>query len=1007
MKVNVVDTHIECVCFSCVLSPNEISRPYNLFVTAIRICHFNDDFHQLAKCLLLLGALEERYSSVKALNYYQNAVDIFEDKKIKNRMLSRLLQNVGRIHVKESDYLQAVKCFQRALFLERNSHCSNNELVANISFSLGIAELHIPELDSSLSNISHALQYFTQSESTKSIDLILCLLGAAKCHACRQEQKQCISLLTKATSIWKKVVDKNVLNEEVHQHFGEVYSTCGNFDIAVQHFEEALKIKSCGLFDNSLISIQMQLAIVNFQDMNYDALNEHARKGIELCVQHSNHDLQDEHSQFLELLGDAAFQTGQVSEAFTHYCSAMQIQGVKKIHHNRLLMKVGSCHISERNFNGSLKCFLVVMEALIDLPQETRVVYLQAKQGLAYSYFMTNEKEKAMQLYLELYSETEYLDHRDIVDINLMVGQLYSDEGRREEAFRHFDMAVNHYEIYNAEDGAITIENHRVLLTNVDITQKVLDMYQTWISMARSSNPELMLSLNYGYANLLSKNGDIKQAVEIYESIIQDDTLQRKHELLHASTLQNLAYCHVILGNIKISISHCELSLKAFTQIYGDDDPCIADIMLQMADTYSTNSKFVDAVAICQKSLNIVSKGKDNEDKKVGLMLETFGRILFECGEVDTSLKVLFDGLQILQKYYSACDKSLSSTYFQIGDVYYSQKKYEKALEYYKLVHPLSCHTSLAVMQIAKIYNIRGEKLKATTKFTECLHLVEKELGISSPLTLSGNLNDNDKQSPKVLVWSEMLKDYIRVKAEECQNIKQFTQTLNTYGRILMVLNRNEEALFCFNYSLELYHPNSMNVGDLLYDRGKLYSKIGKLKMAEMSLKDAVKIFRLSMQIQSKNERLCLALKLLGECQSNLGHVQDALTTLEEVDAWLKNQRHHRSHTVINSDVQAVSLQIGRLNQNKMEYRVALETFSTCMKLNHSNDTKNNVGDSAYALGVLYFESGHFLRAVLNYQHAIDVYNVLIDGNENVNQERLRVILSMVSRFFFIDLVLN
>ena len=948
--------------------------------------------------MFAFGKLEEKRSATNALNKYTAALNIIEDKKIQSDLAPRLLHKIGRVYHKQHNSFEAVKYFNRALILARNLQSSNDaELVANISFDLGMAEFQTGQIESSLSNISIASQTFVKT-AKDSPRYILCLLGMAKIHAKKNEGNELVLKLAKSKSHWKTMKKGDFYSDsEVYLLFGDVYNVSYNFDTAINYYQRAFMIRSQKMFDDSLLSIQTQLCIAHLRSQNLEIARKHTEKGIEMCVEHTNHDLKSFHSTFIEILGDIEFMGGNIAKALAEYEEAIHMNADKKDKYSRLLLKIGACHVSEKRFQESLKYFQDAITYTGGLGNQCLNTLFEAKQGIAYSLFMTNEKEMAMQHYSELLTAADYLDPCEKAFTHLMIALLYFEQKRPVDALRHFEEATYFYDLLHEEPYTTPLQKYGLLISNESLTRKFLEVYESRILMINTKDSDSRHTLNYAYANFLTKSGDVKTAVTLYENMLNEEILQNENQLLFANVLQNLAYCYSILGDTDTSLARCKLSMTTFTQIYGDDDPSIAEIMLQMADTYATNSKFVDAIEHGQRSLNIVTKNLGSNNRRIGFILERLGHILLQSGELDASSKALSDGLDILQTFFCTEDEKLSSTFLHMGDVNYELGLYEKSLEYYKKVSPSSKMICNAMFHSAEIFKIRGETDKAERCFKKCFHLVERELDVATGYVMYGH-DDSTSVDLQISTQLELMKDSIKQKVTSCQNLRNFTQILGIYGKLFAVAEMNNEALFCFDKCLDLYHPKSIYVGELLYERGCVHKKLGNVAMAIESLKEAVQIFRLSLQSDSRNDRLCQSLKALGECQSSLGHVEDALSTLVEVETWLKKQRQQKPLTIMSDEVKAVTLQIGRLNQNKMEYRSALENFATCMKLSRTMK-ESSIGDSAYALGVLYFESGHFFRAVLNYQHAIDMYNFGKNVNDAMaNKDTLKVAYGMVSK---------
>ena len=954
----------------------------------------HNDYYRLATCFYLFGVLREQSFSVEAaLRYYLDAIKILDEHNTRYKDLQiTLLHNIGSIYSTRSEYRIAVDYLKRSIEFETKSLNSCHEVTAKSFYLLGNAELFLNELDSSAVNLKSASKLLLKTNRKKSLLMLRCLLRLGKIYVCRRENPLAIGYLSEALVLWKQLKTSVASSRDILMSFGELYIELEDLDKAEEYFEEGLLVdtdRNDIIFSSTL---HMHLAMVKYKKEDLTMSKYHAHLAMSLyktsCGEQST-----EYAMILEKIGDIEYSANEKSKAMEYYNEALLIREGKHDEENttRLLLLIGSCHLSLGHHQNSLIFFQELVKRTTTLKNKSYDIESRAKQGLAYAFFSMCDYDNSLKIYTNIISQNTYLNllsPPEIISIHRCLGYIYLRKGLKEKVYHHSMLSIAAYEEYSS------LSRESPDLTDESITKNILGVYEEVISILEKDSEckKRITSIRYGYTIALVEIGYIKKAFDLLQEVLTHQESLSDNESSLAATLHNLGNCNTILENNVIdSITFYERSLKISTRIYGENAEENSDTMLSLAEAHVTNSNFAKALELGQKALRVKMRYKGAETIPIAVMLQRLGRILLSSGEIEGSLKALNDALNIQRKSFYTSDNRLSSNYFYIGKAYCSKKQYEKGLKFLKQVNFHCDEGCEALLEIAHIYTTRGETDLAIEQHNRCYDLVENRLKISSSTPLF--LYETERDVTNNLNRANVLEQAIIFEADKCQHLPRFTKLLNVYGMLFKIADRYEEALTCFNFCLKIFRTNSIRAsrtGDVLYERGVLFSKIGKHSCASESLKEALRIFRHIFR-DIYNERLCETLKLLGECESKQDHVDDALELLQEVNYWWKINR--KGQNSIRSDshaIQGLLLQVGKLYQKKKDYNSALDNFGGSLEISQRIETKGLRGESVHAVGQLYFESGNYFRAMLNYQHAFDIFR-------ERDEKNLNTIFSMVS----------
>ena len=200
-----------------------------------------------------------------------------------------------------------------------------------------------------------------------------------------------------------------------------------------------------------------------------------------------------------------------------------------------------------------------------------------------------------------------------------------------------------------------------------------------------SDHPSLAIAYNtLGciYSTLL----DYHESVANHEAAL---IIFQKHGsdkyLILATINRNLADSYYRLDQLDRAIDYLQRALAILRIIHGEDN----DKHFQFAFSYDTFARikcaqgFIDeAESYCQKAFDLRSTELSPENVDIGLSFETFGIIKNAQMNYDTAL-IYFHKCETILRRANEEYPTLVRVYHGLGSVFYNQRQYDRAFEYY------------------------------------------------------------------------------------------------------------------------------------------------------------------------------------------------------------------------------------------------------------------------------------------------------------------------------------
>lgn len=404
-----------------------------------------------------------------------------------------------------------------------------------------------------------------------------------------------------------------------------------------------------------------------------------------------------------------------------------------------------------------------------------------------------------------------------------------------------------------------------------------------------------MLNSNTGSSNLLSKNmkdnensfdEKIKRAYEFYDtgriaealSFIESDP-----------KLTEISHCQLIMGNcyyklndknkaiqhwrkaIQISplesSAYINLGNEAFKendiseailnwQIANSIKPENPTVCLNLANGYNKINNRIKATKYFEKYLKYEKNESSPEYQKIRHTFANLtAKVDFYAKKVE-EFKLQRDLKTIAALYLKmiATYANLPSIYANIAEIFFFDKNYEKALEFYLLVYLYYPYTTKIILEIANLYYILNQKSYAYVYYQRALNLIPE--GTSHHTKIKAKLANLSS----VLNDPEVIEMHLQ-RAKESENNNAYEEAIDEYENYL-ILSESENP--DIQQTIDKYkifanpEPFVINI---------LYNQISDL-MNQKKLNECIDVCDRIMEMgENRSKEVIYAMKCKTECR--------------------------------------------------------------------------------------------------------------------------------------------
>jgi superkiller protein 3 len=436
------------------------------------------------------------------------------------------------------------------------------------------------------------------------------------------------------------------------------------------------------------------------------------------------------------------------------------------------------------------------------------------------------------------------------------------------------------------------------------------------------------------------KAADYDKAISLFSKAIEFN--KQDNELYY-----NLGSAYFGKGSLKES----EDALRKSVALKGD----FPLALVALADVIRMEKKPAEAFGLYEKALSI--------DNTIEKLHEKMGYMCMENKEYEKAIKYFevpekkkkliedgyyylarcYEGLKNIPeavKYYELFKKTPMNdpenrynTSLNLGEIYFQQLKYDKALENYLTVVKENPNSPKIMEKIANIYQTKKDYDKAIAAFLKADNDYEKSEKYGVYLGLAQCYEAKNK-------YAEAASYY-----DNAASIKKTYAVYYNSGRLYRLQNNFDKAITNLNKALEI-EPNNINA----------YKDLDLCYTAQKKYEDAIKVEKKMAEIQPAGADIFNAIGYSYLC------LKDTVNALD----------YYKKALTVDPNYAKSLLSIANIYFTKKEWDNAIEYFEKLLKVNPQPEIKTNIAYACYNKGVAAFNAKNYDEAVKYYLKAVE-----------------------------------
>ena len=241
----------------------------------------------------------------------------------------------------------------------------------------------------------------------------------------------------------------------------------------------------------------------------------------------------------------------------------------------------------------------------------------------------------------------------------------------------------------------------------------------------------------YRLAIVLGNMGQFKEAQQIYEILLQEETMDVKK----ASIYNQLGLMKYKQGEYKEAISYYEKNLEMSKKLLSPNDPHFASCYCNMGNVYLQTGEYTKALSNFEKSLAIAKQLRPPDYPRLATCYNNIGNVYLKMDNYIMVISNYEKALAIRQQSLPPNHPDLAQSYSNIGAVYSRMGEYVKALSNYEKalaiwqqsLPPNHPNLAMAYNNIGSGYGNIGEYVQAVSYFEKALAIWQQSLPPDHP----------------------------------------------------------------------------------------------------------------------------------------------------------------------------------------------------------------------------------------------------------------------------------
>lgn len=269
------------------------------------------------------------------------------------------------------------------------------------------------------------------------------------------------------------------------------------------------------------------------------------------------------------------------------------------------------------------------------------------------------------------------------------IGNPFYSQQNMDSCIFYWEKSAELFSEYHPEhtDYAVTLNNLGILHYDFGNYQKAEEYFLLNLDIPTKS--KYLDTINYDnklndLALFYFKKNKFQNALKYYELSLQNRELI-KDKMKIANTMFNVGLVHYHLYNHELAIEYFKNSLEIRTIELGYSNSIYTDNYNMIALAYLGKEDFWNAEKFSSQALNAYEQSNNLDPIKLATLLNTYGNILKELGNLDKSLTYYKRELNLIRSKSLDIDSSFyAGILYNIGDIYVHKFDYKNAILYHK-----------------------------------------------------------------------------------------------------------------------------------------------------------------------------------------------------------------------------------------------------------------------------------------------------------------------------------
>jgi tetratricopeptide (TPR) repeat protein len=461
------------------------------------------------------------------------------------------------------------------------------------------------------------------------------------------------------------------------------------------------------------------------------------------------------------------------------------------------------------------KLYLEVLEIYNSTLEEDHPNNIQLLKNLAKNYVLMGNYNKAIDYYEESLVLDKKLENEvDIVNTLNNIAIVYNSSKQFEKAIEYYNNVVEIYKKNGDEANTAfffrKISNaHRYL----DQFDKALEYKKAAFEIAKKLGNEDDIAdelndIGFIYYSLSQYN----IAIDYYNKALEINQKLDREEIA-AANLQNIGAAYSSINENKKTIEYYEKALEIYKK--KGDKANIATFLDKISDLYLYLSQYDKALEYAEKALEIARKLErvDNVDENlyhekeyISTNLVNIGSVYHSWGKYQKAIIYFNEALEIDKKKGEQSD--IARDFTKIGTVYDSWSQYNKAMGFYKEALKINqkignqARIASDLNNIALDYYYLGQYDKTSEYYKEVFEIINNEEDKDSYGYFFNNIgafyHHNERYDESIKYYKKALD--ISKRLEKKDDIQT---ALNNIGSVYFSWGKYDTAIEYFKESIE------------------------------------------------------------------------------------------------------------------------------------------------------------------------------------------------------------